>query len=701
MSINFEASLSQTYRELTTFAGLDDFWNLFDTAFDVKYNRDVAISLRSQWLSSDFSQIPQIEVLDSTILGNAKGAYSTTTNKIYLSSDFVATSTPEFISTVLTEEIGHFVDAQINQTDTTGDEGAIFAALVNGEDLSSEQLQKLKEENDSGIITVDGQSIQVEQALIDTSQLFNPLSLSLFNPVGIAIDKQGNLIASNLDNSGPIINKISSTGIPQIRTGSEDFGYLAVIPSSGIILHLQKNGNLSLIDPNNLAEAKILNIKDLNVNASSIFNIVPDTTVSILPQAAQTYYGDIAVLERGSQLDVFVSGLSIGLNPFVMRLRFQNNTVDARVVIASRGSTATGPSRTGGNINTTRGVAVNNQGTVLTTLPINVGLEFIDVPVSFSADFPEKGGTPQIKLKGYTNDGYTANGYVSIQSQGMTTDQAGNFYVTSFWGSLLADVVVLDPDINNVLTKVPTPTINSNYRDIAVDALALRKLLETASSVNSNYRDIAVDSSNKVAYVTSSENSITRFNIGNNINTTITLSNVKQNPALYMNQIRDYDGNDLGSASSWRFVGDADVQGDGDSESIFVNSSNERWATVGSVNGTVDFSKNGFGGDTRVVGIYIDPTLKNQPQNIGGPFDSQRRFQNDLRINNLSILAAADYNKDGFQDVYFRVNDGTAVLRGLMHKDGNIQYANYQSKDDLTAFMSTNGISSSVYSSWI
>jgi len=677
MSINLEPSLSQTYRELTTFAGLDDFWNLFDTAFDVKYNRDVATSLRSQWLSSDFSQIPQIEVLDSTILGNAKGAYSTTTNKIYLSSDFVATSTPEFISTVLTEEIGHFIDAQINQTDTTGDEGAIFAALVNGEDLSSEQLQKIKEENDSGVITVDGQSIQVEQALIDTSQLFNPLPLSLFNPEGIAIDKQANVIASNRDNSGPLINKISSTGIQQIRSVSEDAGYLAVIPSSGSILRLQENGNLSLIDPNNLAEAKLFNIKDLNVNVSSIFDIVEKTTGNlggiIQPQAPQTYYGDIAVLERGSQLDVFVSGRSIGVNPFVMRLRFQNNTLDARVVIASRGNTAGGLSPTGGNINTTRGVAVNNQGTVLTTLPINNSSGFYDVPVSFSADFPEKGGTPEIKLKGYTNDSY-----VSIASRGMTTDQAGNFYVvTSFLGSLLADVVVLDPDINNVLTVLPTP------------------------GVSSNYRDIAVDSSNKVAYITSSENYITGFNIGNNINTTITLTNVKQNPALYMNQIRDYDGNDLGSGSSWKFVGDVDVQGDGDSESIFVNSSNERWATVGSINGTVDFSKNGFGGDTRVVGIYIDPTLKNQPQNIGGPFDSQRRFQNDLRINNLSIIAGADYNKDGFQDVYFKVNDGSAVLRGLMHKDGNIQYANYQSKDDLTAFMSANGISSSIWSSWI
>ena len=280
--------------------------------------------------------------------------------------------------------------------------------------------------------------------------------------------------------------------------------------------------------------------------------------------------------------------------------------------------------------------------------------------------------TPQIKLKGYTDDGY-----VSIPSQGMTTDQAGNFYVvTSSLGSLIADVVVLDPNINNVLTIQP-------------------------AWLSSNYRDIAVDSSNKVAYVTSSQNSIIAFGIGNNINTTITLTNVKQNPALYMDKIRDYDGNDLGSGSSWRLLGDVDVQGDGDSESVFVNPLIGRWATVGAVNDLVDFSKYGQGGDTRVVGIYIDPTLKDQPQNIGGPFDSQRRFQNDLRIDNLNLLAAADYNKDGFQDMYFKLGDGTAVLRALMHLDGNIQYANYQSKADLTTFMTANNVSSSIWGSWL
>jgi hypothetical protein len=179
------------------------------------------------------------------------------------------------------------------------------------------------------------------------------------------------------------------------------------------------------------------------------------------------------------------------------------------------------------------------------------------------------------------------------------------------------------------------------------------------------------------------------------------LADFKKEPAKYMESIRDYDGNDLGGASTWKSLGDVDIQGDGDLESILVNPAIGRFASVGAVNGNVDFTKYGLNGDTRVVGIYIDPTLKNSPQNIGGPFDSQRRFQNDLRIDNLKLLAAGDYDKDGFQDLYFKLGDGTAVLRALMFKDGNIQYANYQSKSELTTFMTKNNVSPSVWSGWI
>jgi hypothetical protein len=181
----------------------------------------------------------------------------------------------------------------------------------------------------------------------------------------------------------------------------------------------------------------------------------------------------------------------------------------------------------------------------------------------------------------------------------------------------------------------------------------------------------------------------------------IPLVDFKKDSVKYMGAIRDYDGNNLGGASSWRLLGDVDIQGDGDLESILVNPAIGRFASVGSVNGNVDFTKHGLKGDTRVVGIYIDPTLKDKPENIGGPFDSQRRFQNDLSIDNLKVLAVGDYNNDGFQDLYFKLGDGSAVLRALMFKDGNIQYANYQSKTDLAAFMTANNVSSSIWGSWL
>ena len=132
MNTILNSALTLTYNQLSTFSGLDNFWQVFDTAFGTQYNRSGAEILRLQWLSGDFGQLPQIEILDSSILGNANGAYGSSNNKIYLSANFLATSTAEAISAVLLEEIGHFIDAQINLSDSAGDEGAIFAELVQG-----------------------------------------------------------------------------------------------------------------------------------------------------------------------------------------------------------------------------------------------------------------------------------------------------------------------------------------------------------------------------------------------------------------------------------------------------------------------------------------------------------------------------------------------------------------------------------------
>jgi Ca2+-binding RTX toxin-like protein len=152
-----------TYNQLIDFANKNNFWQVFDTAFGTQYNRSLAEILRLQWETGDFSQLPQIEVLDSSILGSANGAYASSENRIYLSNTFVASASLAAISGVLLEEIGHFVDAKINQTDSAGDEGAIFAALVQGQNLDVETLRVLKAEDDHSIVTLNGQSIPVEQ----------------------------------------------------------------------------------------------------------------------------------------------------------------------------------------------------------------------------------------------------------------------------------------------------------------------------------------------------------------------------------------------------------------------------------------------------------------------------------------------------------------------------------------------------------
>ncbi len=149
---------------LFNFAQSDGFWANLGTAFGTSYDVVKATQLRQQWQSRNFSQIPPIEVLSDEVLGTANGAYSSSKNKIYLSASFLNTASSASIINVILEEIGHYVDAQVNQVDSAGDEGAIFAELVQGNSLDVATLDALRAENDQTTIIVNGEIIQVEQA---------------------------------------------------------------------------------------------------------------------------------------------------------------------------------------------------------------------------------------------------------------------------------------------------------------------------------------------------------------------------------------------------------------------------------------------------------------------------------------------------------------------------------------------------------
>ena len=168
--------------------------------------------------------------------------------------------------------------------------------------------------------------------------------------------------------------------------------------------------------------------------------------------------------------------------------------------------------------------------------------------------------------------------------------------------------------------------------------------------------------------------------------------------------ITDYNGNlhaDTGSVSNdlksaYKYQGNLDVNKDGISEAIYTNRVSGRWAT-GSLNSgsnSINFSDHGKGGTTRIVGIYIDPLVTSGEVVQYSDHDSQHRFQNDLKTDNLLVKRAGDYDNDGFQEIYWKTADGTAYLRSLMHSDGNIQYANYQSEAQMSNYLTNNGYGS-------
>ncbi|KEO90558.1 hypothetical protein EH31_10755 [Erythrobacter longus] len=176
-------------------------------------------------------------------------------------------------------------------------------------------------------------------------------------------------------------------------------------------------------------------------------------------------------------------------------------------------------------------------------------------------------------------------------------------------------------------------------------------------------------------------------------------------PASYqsaMENIRDFDGNTLGGDGSWLWIGASDINGDGDQDQILVNREIGRFATVGTgPDGLVYFDDFSWAGETRVAGIYIDPLVADGTVEAGGDFDSQRRFQNDLQIENINrVLGADDYDGDGIQEVYFALTDGTAYLRALMHADGNIRYANYQSEEEVREYLTSNGFDAGTFGTW-
>jgi len=142
-----------------------------DPAFDDKMILafgKTSSKLGADWLASQVA-LPDIEVSSVEGLNGAYGAFSQDTGKIYLSDELLQSDFHELITAVLLEEYGHFIDTQLNTADSPGDEGAIFSSLVRGKELSIDQLQQLKAENDHSVAAIGEEFIEIEQATVSDS----------------------------------------------------------------------------------------------------------------------------------------------------------------------------------------------------------------------------------------------------------------------------------------------------------------------------------------------------------------------------------------------------------------------------------------------------------------------------------------------------------------------------------------------------
>ena len=120
------------------------------------------VELLDQWVASDFSALPAVETLSSQDIAGARGAYVEDLSQIFLNQEWLAEASDQEISAVLTEELGHHLDAVLNEFDTPGDEGEHFAELLVHGELSDQSMAALSQQSDLITILADGQFWQAE-----------------------------------------------------------------------------------------------------------------------------------------------------------------------------------------------------------------------------------------------------------------------------------------------------------------------------------------------------------------------------------------------------------------------------------------------------------------------------------------------------------------------------------------------------------
>ena len=230
LGLDLAEIFTATQHLLQQFATRSDWGDRISSAFGTSYSADALETLIQDWLTGTFNTLPRLELRSASEINGAYGAFAAATNTIYLSQEFLTRSVinPAAVTSVLLEEIGHAIDAHINPIDSAGDEGAIFSTLVRGFQLDDPILQPLRTEDDTVVLTLDGQIVQLEQATPGVNPAFDLIGLTQLrnDPRFAGIDGSGFSVAvidSHMDFSHPLLEPNVRTFVNFTNTPTPDF----------------------------------------------------------------------------------------------------------------------------------------------------------------------------------------------------------------------------------------------------------------------------------------------------------------------------------------------------------------------------------------------------------------------------------------------------------------------------------------------
>ena len=151
---------------------------------------------------------------------------------------------------MILEEIGHSVDARVNTSDSPGDEGAMFSALVRQEEISPNQLAAWRREQDGGTAILNGRTVAVEQSTASVNLIASFSGLRYANDVRVA-GKYAYIADFLSPTADLVILDISAANNPTLAGLAKGMGNLSDVDiSPGIAYATDGNAGLRIIDTN-------------------------------------------------------------------------------------------------------------------------------------------------------------------------------------------------------------------------------------------------------------------------------------------------------------------------------------------------------------------------------------------------------------------------------------------------------------------